>query len=72
MIPTQTAVNVRAELARRGLTQEQAGAAIGLNQKAMSRRLTGAVDFSSTELQKLAELLEVPIGALFGESVRAS
>lgn len=68
MIYTQTASNVRAELARRGLTQEQAGSAIGLTQKAMSRRLTGTVDFSATELHKLADLLGVPVGDLLATS----
>lgn len=67
MSQTLVAENVRAELARRRLTQEQAGAAIGLTQKAMSRRLTGEVEFSASELQKLAGLLEVPAGTLLGE-----
>lgn len=59
--------NVRAELARRRLTQEQVGAEIGLTQKAMSRRLTGEVEFSGSELQKLAEVLGTPVATLYGE-----
>lgn len=59
--------NVRAELARRRLTQEQVGVEIGLTQKAMSRRLTGEVEFSGSELQKLAEFLGTPVATLYGE-----
>jgi transcriptional regulator with XRE-family HTH domain len=58
---------VRGALATRRLTQEQAGDAVGLSQKAMSRRLTGEVEFSVTELQKLAELAGVPVSTLYGE-----
>lgn len=58
---------VRGALAVRRLTQEQAGAEIGLTQKALSRRLTGEVEFSVTELQKLAELTGVPVASLYGE-----
>jgi transcriptional regulator with XRE-family HTH domain len=58
---------VRGALATRRLNQEQAGEAIGLSQKAMSRRLTGEVEFSATELQRIAELAGVPIASLYGE-----
>lgn len=53
--------NVRAEMARRGLTQSDLGDALGLTQQACSRRLTGRVDFSVSELAEAAELLAVPL-----------
>jgi transcriptional regulator with XRE-family HTH domain len=58
---------VRSALALRRFTQERAGEEIGLTQKAMSRRLTGEVEFSASELQKLAGLLDVPVSSFYGE-----
>lgn len=71
MSPTTIADRVRSALALRRFTQERAGEEIGLTQKAMSRRLTGEVEFSASELQRLAELLDVSVASLYGEpSVR--
>lgn len=51
----------------RRATQQDAGDKLGLSQRAMSRRLTGEVEFSATELEKLASMLEVPVSSFFGE-----
>lgn len=67
MSPTTTGDRVRSALALRRLTQEQAGEQIGLTQKAMSRRLTGEVQFSAAELEQLAQLLDVPVASFFGQ-----
>jgi transcriptional regulator with XRE-family HTH domain len=48
-------------------TQQTAADELGLTQRAISRRLTGEVDFSANELEKLAKLLAVPVGTFFGE-----
>lgn len=61
------AANIRAELARRRIRQHAVASALGLNQQQVSRRLNGVVEFSATELRNLAQLLEVPVGALLGE-----
>jgi transcriptional regulator with XRE-family HTH domain len=50
---------VRAELARRRLTQTDLAAALGLSQQAASRRLAGKVPFDIDELSRVADLLRV-------------
>lgn len=71
-LSAKIAANVRAEIARKGLTKNEAGTAIGLTQPAMSRRLRGEVEFSASELDRLAVLLGLPVAVLFGETLRAS
>lgn len=61
------AANVRAEVARRRLRQSEIAEALELDQRAVSRRLLGYVEFSASELQKLAGLLDVPAATLLGE-----
>lgn len=57
--------NVRAEVARAGASQTDIAAVLGLSQAGVSRRLSGRVDFSATELTKLAAYLKVPASAFF-------
>lgn len=61
------AANVRAEVARRRLRQADIAEHLGLDQRAVSRRLLGQVEFSASELAELAELLGTPIATLYGE-----
>lgn len=61
------AANVRAEVARRRLRQLDIAEELGLDQRAVSRRLLGQVEFSASELQKMATLLEVSVSRLLGE-----
>lgn len=61
------ASNVRAEVTRRNLSGQRVAEALGLTQPATSRRMRGHVEFSATELQRLAELLEIPVASLYGE-----
>lgn len=65
----QIASAVRAEVARQRVSQQTIAAATGLTQSAVSRRMTGVIDFSATELRQIAELLEVPAATLLGEDV---
>lgn len=60
--------NVRAELARRKISHRDAAAALGMTQSAASRRMRGDVEFSLTEVEQLAGLLEIPVGELLGET----
>ena len=57
--------NVRAEVARRGLSQSALAAALNLTQSAVSRRLSGTVEFTASELAALAEHLQVPVSVFF-------
>lgn len=54
-------------MVRSGKSQADVAESLGLSQPAVSRRLSGEVDFSATELTKLAALLNVPVATFFGE-----
>lgn len=58
---------VRGLAAEHGANQQDIGDAIGLTRAAVGRRLSGKVDFTSTELQILAAYFGVPVSVLFGE-----
>lgn len=64
---TRVADSVRAELARRKITQTELAEALGMTQPAVSRRMSGAVPFDTEELGRIADLLGVPMSVLFGE-----
>jgi len=61
---------VRAEMARRKVTQQQVAAVLKIAQTQVSRRLNGQVSFNVDELQAVANLLGLPVQDLV--SVRAS
>lgn len=52
---------IKAELARRGATQAQLAAALGITQSGISRRLTGIQPFRTDELEAVADFLGVQI-----------
>ena len=62
---------VRAHLGRHRLSGRAAAFRLGWTQQYMSRRLTGAVPFDVDDLDKLAELLDVPVTAFFDVPVAA-
>lgn len=56
--------NVRAEMARRGISQATLGEWIGKSQASLSLRLNGHVAFTIDELVAIAAALEVPLTTL--------
>ncbi len=50
-----------------GLTQTTFGAAIGVDQSALAKRLRGKAGWSLAEVVNAANYFNVPIGYLFGE-----
>jgi transcriptional regulator with XRE-family HTH domain len=58
------AAEVRAEVARQQLGQQELAIRLGWSQPTLSRRLTGAAVFSTEEIEQLAEVLGVPVGQL--------
>lgn len=56
--------NVRAEMARLRVSQSEMGAALGLTQQAVSRRLKGEVPFNVNELGVVADVLAVEVADL--------
>jgi transcriptional regulator with XRE-family HTH domain len=65
------AAEVRAELARKQMSQHALAAALGVAQQTVSRRLTGEVPFDVAELGRVAEILGVPVGQFFPASAVA-
>lgn len=59
-VAKRIALEVRAEMARQGVTQESLGVRTGWGQKRVSRRLTGKVPLDVVELAAIAEVLGVP------------
>lgn len=55
---------VRAEMARRKITQRQVAEKLGISQTQVSRRLDGTVSFNVDELEAVAQVLGLPV-ALF-------
>lgn len=62
--------NVRAEMARMGVTQVQLAAHLDMAQAAVSRRLTGATPWRIDELQAVAAFLGVPVTTLLPTEAR--
>jgi len=56
---------VRAYLARRQITGQQAAKQLGWNQAYLQRRLAGKVAFDVTDLAALAAFLQVPVISFF-------
>jgi transcriptional regulator with XRE-family HTH domain len=64
MQTVDVASEVRAAIARKRVKQNALAAALGLSQPAISRRLSGDIEFSITELTATAQLLNIPLGDL--------
>lgn len=62
--------NVRAELARKGLTQEKVAERMGIADGTLSGKLNGRYQFTLNEARRLKEILEtdIPIEELFKEA----
>jgi len=60
------AANVRAELARRRITQTDVAERLGVSRQNVAQRLNGSVDFRVGELISIANMLGITIGDLVG------
>lgn len=63
--------NVRAELARRGISQATLARELGLPQTSVSARLRGVTPFDVNELARVASVLEVSVETLLAGVVTA-
>lgn len=57
----RVAAEVRAELGRQQMSQLMLAALLGVSQSYVSRRLHGEAPFSTTDLERIADALRVPI-----------
>lgn len=62
--PHRAAATVRAEMARQRIRQITVARHLGLSQQAISRRMSGSIDFTVGELLSIASLLNVPASTL--------
>lgn len=68
----RTGANVRAEMARAGISQTSLATSLGISQAAVSKRLRGEVAFNVDELAAVAEVLGVALSALLAEQPAAT
>lgn len=68
----RVASNLRAEMARRRITQGQLAAALNISQSAAQRRVVGLTALDVNELAAAAELLGVPISTLSPDPASAA
>ena len=65
--PRLVADKVRGIAAEKRVRQADLASTIGVSRMSFVRRLNGTVPFNDRELIALAQRLEVPVGAFFGE-----
>jgi transcriptional regulator with XRE-family HTH domain len=71
--PTQlVAANIRAEVARRRISQKVLAEALGKSPQSISMRLAGTVAISLEELATIADVLGVTVASLVSESAQAA
>ena len=59
--------NIRAEMARRRISQQALAEALGVTQQAVSQKLSGRRPLTDQEITVAARLLDVPAGEFFAE-----
>lgn len=64
--------NIRAEMARAGVTQDVLAGVLGFSRQALSHRLLGNIEFRISELEQIAEFLNVAVGTLLAPAASAS
>ena len=66
------AAEVRAEMGRAQVTQTKLAQELGRSDMYVSRRLTGQVAFDMAELERIAEVLQVPVNRLLSPPERVA
>lgn len=62
-VTAAVAAEVRAEIARKQISQDKLAAQVGCSRQSLNRRLTGATPFDVAELAAIAAALDVPVTA---------
>lgn len=65
LTPDPLVMEVRAALARRQQTHEALAQRLSLSRNAVTRRLSGQVPFTHTELREISSFLDIKIADLF-------
>lgn len=61
------AAEIRAEMARQRKTQSDVAECLDFDRASLSLRLSGKRDFKLSELERIAEFLDVPLASLIRE-----
>ena len=67
----RVAGNVRAEMARGGVSQSTLARKMHRTQQYVSRRVAGNIPFNVAELDEIASIMEVPVEAFFTPAAKA-
>lgn len=68
----QVAANVRAELARAGISQSTIADSLGITKSGVSRRMQGRISFRVSELCAIADLIGIPVHVLLAKDNAAA
>ncbi len=70
----RVAAEIRAELGRQQMSQRRLGELLGIDQALVSRRLAAinARPWTTDEIDRIAQVLEVPVDRLLGMPARAA
>lgn len=60
--------NIRAELARKRISQRQLADLLGMSGTGVSKRLSGITPIDVDELQQIAQFLDVPVSMLMQDA----
>lgn len=66
-----TGANVRAEMARKKISQTRLAEHLGISQTSVAARLNGRIAFDINELHTIAAYLDVPLTALLPATTQA-
>lgn len=71
-LPQYIAREVRAEMARQRVTQRQMAEWLDISQPQVASRLNGDIEFRPSELEKIAEAMDVPVTLFLPAPARAA
>lgn len=71
-LPEYIAREVRAEMARQRVTQRQMAEWLDISQPQVASRLNGEIEFRPSELQKIANAMDVPVTNFLPTEARAA
>lgn len=71
-VTAAVAAEVRAEVARKQISQDKLAERVGCSRQSLNRRLTGAIPFDVAELAVIADALGVPVTQFLPLELRAA
>ncbi|MDQ4502155.1 helix-turn-helix transcriptional regulator [Sinomonas sp. ASV322] len=69
--PEGVAANIRAEIARYGVTQRSLADQLGMPPSTLSKKLSGSTQLLAVDVERIAEVLGIAVSSLYGERAPA-